>query len=141
MNEDNEDMVYVISDINKFVDETRKIVFGCFGQGEDITDENIDFHISLLSETDQEELNNTLSHDECLAIVHSYVQPKKTRRGKIKYIISDQNFSAIIEDFNSRLVSNLLMSMVQKGLIESAYDEEVNDFIFWVVDDNDNKEK
>lgn len=136
MNEENEDMVYVVSNINKFVDETRKIVFGCFGEGEDITDDTVDLHIALLDETDIEELNKTLSRDECLAIVHSHVKPKKTKKGHVKYIISEQKFEQIIEDFNARLVSNLLISLVNKGLIESAYDEESNDFVFWVKEND-----
>ena len=40
--ENDEDMVYVVSDIDKFVDQTRKIVFGCFGEQDEITDENMD---------------------------------------------------------------------------------------------------
>ncbi len=50
-----------------------------------------------------------------------------------------KNFYSIIEDFNARLVSNLLQQLVAKGLIESSYDEEENDFIFWVADDKNTK--
>lgn len=130
--EDDGDMVYVVSDIDKFVDQTRKIVFGCFGEYDEITDENMDDLISQLSETDIEELDRTLSHGECLTILHTHVEPKMTRRKKVKYIITQEKFNSIIEDFNSRLVSNLLQQLVAKGLIESSYDEEENDFIFWV---------
>jgi len=35
---------------------------------------------------------------------------------------------------NGRLVSNMLTSLVSKGLIESAYDEQINDFVFWIKD-------
>ena len=135
--EDDGDMVYVVSDIDKFVDETRKIVFSGFGQ--DFDNENqIDDFISELSETDIEELDRTLSKEECVAIVHEYVKPGKTRRRKNKYIISEENFHSIIEDFNARLVSNLLQQLVAKGLIESSYDEEENDFIFWVKETGTN---
>jgi hypothetical protein len=139
--ENDEDMVYVVSDIDKFVDQTRKIVFGCFGEQDEITDENMDGLISQLSETDIEELDKTLSHEECMVILHTHVKPKTTRRNRKKYIITQEKFNDIVEDFNARLVSNLLTSLVQKGLIETAFDEEINDFIFWVVDDNNNKEK
>ena len=40
---------------------------------------------------------------------------------------------------NARLVSNILSSLASKGLIESAYDPEINDFVFWTVD-GDEKE-
>jgi hypothetical protein len=132
--QDDEDMVYVVSDIDKFVDETRKIVFGCFGDTGDLSSDNMDTLIDNLKETDIEELNRTLSHEECMVILHTYVKPKITRRKKKKYIIPKETFEKIVEDFNARLVSNLLTSLVQKGLIESAFDEEENDFIFWVKD-------
>jgi hypothetical protein len=34
------------------------------------------------------------------------------------------------------MVSNILNSLVNKGLVETAYDAEANDFIFWVSDEN-----
>jgi len=134
MKEDSDEMYYVITDINKFVLETRKIVFGGFGQ--DIDRENVDNFISELTDTDIEDLDNTLSQEECMAIVHTHVEPRKTKSGKIKYLMSDNVFNTIIEDFNSRLVSNLLQQLVSKGLIESSYSTEDNDFIFWVNDEH-----
>lgn len=134
MNEDNSEMYYVITNIDKFVKETRKIVFGGFGQ--DIDKENVDDFISELSETDIEDLDKTLTQEECLAIVHTYIKPRKTKSGKIKYLMSDNVFTSIIEDFNSRLVSNLLQQLVSQGLIESSYSVEDNDFIFWVKDEH-----
>lgn len=126
---------YVITDIDKFVNETRKIVFGGFGH--DHSDEEgkeYDDFMDQLTDADLEELDRTLTQKECITIVHSYVKPRKTKSGKIRYIISDQIFTNIIEDFNDRLVSNLLNELVQKGLVESSYDEEANDFIFWIAD-------
>jgi len=134
MKEDSDEMYYVITDINKFVLETRKIVFGGFGQ--DIDRENVDNFISELTDTDIEDLDNTLSQEECMAIVHTHVEPRKTKSGKIKYLMSDKVFNTIIEDFNSRLVSNLLQQLASKGLIESSYSTEDNDFIFWVNDEH-----
>lgn len=135
---DDEEMSYIITDIDKFVNETRKIVFGGFGHDDINDEENLEYDdfMSKLTEADYEELDKTLSQQECMAIVHSYVKPRKTKSGKIRYIITDQMFTNIIEDFNSRLVSNLLNELVKKGLIESSYDAEENDFIFWVPDHN-----
>ena len=53
--------------------------------------------------------------------------------------MNDKMFLAIIESLNERMVSNLLNSLVNKGLVETAYDDEDDDFIFWVKEDN-NKE-
>jgi hypothetical protein len=38
------------------------------------------------------------------------------------------------------MVSNLLANLSRQGLVESAYDESLNDFVFWAKDEN-NKEK
>jgi hypothetical protein len=37
------------------------------------------------------------------------------------------------------MVSNILAKLVNDGLIDSAFDSEKNDFIFWVVDKDNNK--
>jgi hypothetical protein len=46
----------------------------------------------------------------------------------------------MLESFNDRMVSNILNKLVNDGYLESAFDEKSNDFIFWVVDKNENKE-
>jgi hypothetical protein len=39
------------------------------------------------------------------------------------------------------MVSNIISGLVQKGLVETAFDEEANDFVFWVKNDQEEKEK
>lgn len=41
----------------------------------------------------------------------------------------------MIETFNSRMVSNMLNNLVNKGVLETAYDSESDDFIFWTKND------
>lgn len=141
-NDDDDNLVYVISDIDKFVNETRKIIFGGFGQTEDDEDATtLDELIDNLTESDIEELDQTLTQDECISILHDYVKPRKTKNGKKKYVINEEQFNQIIDAFNARLVSNLLTNLVNKGLIESAYDNEENDFIFWIPSNEDENKK
>lgn len=92
-----------------------------------------------MSDNDREELDKTLTREECLAMLHDIVQPKKTKSGKTKYVITENQFNEIIEAFNARLVSNLLTNLVAEGRVEFAYSEEDNDFIFWVKDNDKNK--
>lgn len=142
-NNEDDELVYVISDINKFVDETRKIIFTGFGKSEEEDEDvtTLDELIDNLTDSEIEELDQTLTQDECISILHDYVQPRKTKNGKKKYVINEDQFNEIIEAFNARLVSNLLTSLVNKGLVESAYDSEENDFIFWIPSNEDkNKE-
>ena len=39
------------------------------------------------------------------------------------------------------MTSNLLASMVSSGILESAYDSEINDFVFWRTNEKDNNEQ
>ena len=139
-NNKDDDLVYVISDIDGFVDSTRTIIFGAFGEQFDETNQtDIDYLINSMSDNDKEELDKTLTREECMAMLHDIVKPKKTKSGKTKYVITENQFNEIIEAFNARLVSNLLTNLVAEGRVESAYSEEDNDFIFWVKDNDKNK--
>lgn len=139
-NNKDDDLVYVISDIDGFVDSTRTIIFGAFGEQFDETNQtDIDSLINSMSDNDKEELDKTLTREECMAMLHDIVKPKKTKSGKTKYVITENQFNEIIEAFNARLVSNLLTNLVAEGRVESAYSEEDNDFIFWVKDNDKNK--
>lgn len=138
-NKEDDDLVYVIGDIDNFIDTTRKIIFSGFGQ--ELSDKDqykLDELMNNLTKQDQEELDKTLSRAECLSIIHQYVTPRKTKRNGTKYIISEEIFNTIIEDFNSRLVSNLLNILVQQGTIESGFCSESNDFVFWVKETGTN---
>ena len=43
---------------------------------------------------------------------------------------------------NHRMISNMLQGLVSKGVLESGFDSESNDFIFWIPnDDNDTNNK
>lgn len=128
--------MYIITDIKEFIDAVRRIVYAGFGQ--DIT-EDIDLFAHAFESIDEDELDETLTLQECMSIAKNQklitAQASKTTKEK-RFIITEKNYIKMIEDFNARLVSNLLSSLVAKGLIESAYCEEENDFIFWVKDDN-----
>lgn len=134
--EDDDDLIYVMSDITELVNQVRKIVFAGFGF-ENVDEDQLS---TLLAEIDDAELDETISFDECKVIAMDYFETKTTKRGKKKYILTNDNFNSFIEAVNARLVSNILTELVDKGQLESAWDEEANDFIFWVAD-NDEKNK
>ena len=54
------------------------------------------------------------------------------KKKKNKYVITENNFSKIIQQIGARITSNLLQSLTSKGIIETAFDEKQNDFIFWI---------
>lgn len=130
-----------ISDIDKFTDYIRNIVYINF-KDEDIDEENyiVDINDSFESLTKEEieELESVLDKKECINIIKETsrkMRHKKTK--KIKYLMDDKILYDIIENINQRMVSNIISNLVKKGLLESAFDEEKNDFVFWKKDNKD----
>lgn len=126
---------YIINDLDEFTDKVRAIVFNNFGVWQDKSD--LDMLIDDVKKEDQQELDQILPHQESLLIVKDAVKKQTNRKTKkVRYTLSEKLFVDVIEKLNSRMVSNVLNSLVQKGLVDSAYDSESNDFVFWVKDNN-----
>jgi hypothetical protein len=125
-NED-EDLVYVMKDPTQFIDQIRRLVFAGFGT-EDLDDDELQLLVLSINE---KEMDNTISLNECKIIAMEYLKPKKIRR-KFTYVLTEQGFTDLVEAINARLVSNILTELVDEGKLESAWDSEANDFIFWV---------
>jgi DNA-binding HxlR family transcriptional regulator len=131
---------FVISNLEEFIDKARSIVYNNFGQWSNNPKDPVSIDDVPIDEL--EEFNKVLSHQESLLIVKQFVKKEKNKKTKkIRYTLDDQIFEKIIHDLNNRMVSNILNNLVQKGLIESAFDDKVNDFIFWVKEDEKNLEK
>lgn len=130
---------YIIDNLDEFTESTRKLVFNGFGKGAIESPDDFTKLMYEVSPEEIEEFNSILSQQEALVIVKNIAKEQKHRYStKIRYIIDEKIFSKIIEEMNARLVSNILSSLVSKGLIESAYDTTLNDFVFW-VNENENE--
>jgi hypothetical protein len=133
---------FIINDIDDLTNSVRALVFNNFGKNDEseVKEKEGDLVNNLIFEVDpadQKELDNVLSYSESLIIVKQHIKKqihKKT--DKIRYVMNHNMFLSIIESLNGRMVSNILNNLVNKGLVETAYDIEVNDFIFWVDDEN-----
>ena len=131
---------YIIDDLDQFTDSARRLVYNGFGKGAVEDPDEFTELVTKINPEEEEELNKVLSHDEALVIVKSMAKEQKHKyEDKSRYLIDEKIFSQIIEAMNARLVSNILSRLASKGLIESAYDPEINDFVFWTVD-GDEKE-
>lgn len=129
---------FVINDITEFVNKARTIVYNKFGSWNE--DSELDNMLLDISETSLEELDTILPHSEALLIVKQSLKTQKNKKTKkTRYILDDEIFADIIHNLNTRMVSNLLTSLVNKGLVETSYDSEANDFVFWVKDDKKEK--
>jgi hypothetical protein len=128
---------FIIKDLDDFTSKVRAIVYNNFGDWEGKEQEDL---IEIVREEEKEDFDKVLSPQESLIIVKNLVRKQTNKKtNKSRYILNEKIFAKIIQDLNSRMVSNILNSLVQKGLVESAFDENSNDFIFWVKD-NENKE-
>lgn len=125
---------YAINDFDQFVDHARSLVFKFFGVASEEIEESIHSKLIKLTDSEMQELDQTLSHSEAALIIKGYA--KSTKDGGYK--INTDILYTILEELNSRLVSNILTKLVSKGMVDTAYDSEINDFVFWVKE-NDNK--
>ena len=122
---------YKIDDLEGFIKSARVLVFNTFGSDKNTTD-SISTDIEKLSEEEQTELDDVLTQAEALLIAKQFIKEKSNKYTQdIEYFISEKRFLNMVEDLNSRMVSNLLHTLVKKGLLETAYDEEHDDFVFW----------
>jgi hypothetical protein len=125
---------FVIKDLEGFINSTRALIFNTFGKQQSAIES--DPIVLNIDKEDIDELNKVLSFDESFVIIKGYLKKQQNKISKnIRYIINDKIFIEMIESLNDRMVSNMLNSLVNKGLVETAYDSESDDFIFWVKDD------
>jgi hypothetical protein len=128
---------YIIKDIEEFVDKTRTLIFNNFG-GDKSTD--IDTLLDSIKPEDQAEFDSVLSHDESMVIMKSLVKKQINKKtNQTRYIMSDDIFYEIIQRLNDRMVSNLLNSLVNKGIVDTAFDNDSNDFVFWIKNEKSEK--
>jgi hypothetical protein len=124
---------YVVPDLELFTDKARAIVYNNFGIWQD--KDELDILIDDIKDQDKEEFNKVLSHQESLVIIKELIKKQKNRKTKqIRYTVSDNIFADIIYKLNDRMVSNIVNGLVQRGLVESAFDSDANDFVFWIKD-------
>jgi predicted transcriptional regulator len=131
---------FIVNDIVEFTDKARAIVYNNFGEWKNNSDEPVE--IEDVSPDEQEEFNKVLSHEESLVIVKELIKKEKNKKNKkTRYVLNDEIFIKIIDDLNARMVSNIINNLVQKGLVESAFDDTKNDFVFWVKEDDEQNEE
>jgi len=133
---------FFISNFEEFVDHSRALVFNLFGQVNEIAADSLTASLSTMSKEEIEEMDTTLSHEEASVIVKNHARKQINRNTKeIRYSLTDKILEEIIEDLNGRMVSNILNTLVNKGVLDSGYDSEKNDFIFWVKEDANNQKE
>jgi len=126
---------FVIKDVTSFVDSTRKLVFNSYGDNKENNDPLIE-----LSLDEQKELDSLLSYEESYTIIKSIAKIQTNKKTKEKrFIINDSKFEQMIMALGDRMTSNILNGLVNKGIVEAAYDEDKDDFVFWIKDEKNNQ--
>jgi len=136
----NNDDWFLIKDFDNFVDHARSLVFKFFGVANETADDPLSSSLASLSKEELAEMDDTLTRDESAIIIRNHARKQINRKTKeTRYCLNDSILQVIIEDLNSRMVSNILNTLVNKGVLDSAFDTDQNDFIFWVKEDENNK--
>lgn len=131
---------YVIADIPNFINSARLLVFNSFGKVDDPGP--IDDALAALSQDDRNELDSVLSYDESYNIAMETVKKQYNKKTKeTRYLISDETFVSMIDFLNERMISNMLNNLVNKGILESGFDNESNEFVFWIKNNENNKDR
>ena len=123
---------FAVKDVDGLVTSARTLVYNNFGDWKSKDEQDI-VDSMILKPDNEDEFDQLLTQEESMVIVQSLLkrQRHKTTK-KVRYLISDSLFYDILQQLNDRLVSNTISSLVQKGLVETAYDSEIDDFVFWV---------
>lgn len=130
---------YVIKDFEEFVNTTRALVFNLFGKQRD--DAYLDIGLDSIKEEEREEFDSILSYAESDLIAKEFLRKQINKKtGSERYLLSERSYIDLINALNHRMVGNLLHRLVNKGLVETSFDEEANDFVFWLKDDNKENE-
>ena len=124
---------FIVPNLSDFTDKARAIVYNNFGTWQKEID--TDIIIEEITENEKEEFDKILSYQESLVIIKENIKKEKNKKTKkYRYLLNDIIFADIVHQLNERMTSNIVNRLVQKGLIETAFDDESNDFVFWAAD-------
>lgn len=127
-----------ISNLDKLVNFSRKIIYSNLGeQYADLTNEDFLNMVENMNSESMNELDRILPMDEAKNIFKPFVKTKKNKKTfETKLLIMESDYDIVLQQISSRMISNIVRGLVKKGLVESAFDEEKNDFVFWLKKEN-----
>ena len=130
-----------IVNIDKLVDFSRRVIFYNFDEdNDDLDDEDFMKKIEKIESKDSTEMNKVLPRDEVKAIFLDLIVKRRNKNTKqVAMFIKEEDYEEVLAQLNQRMVSNIVKGLVSRGLVESAFDSEKNDFVFWVRTDYDDR--
>lgn len=139
MDKDSEWMEIV--NLPKLIEFSRKLIYSNFdGTNDSLTDQDFLTKVEKLhlSEDENKELEQLLPLKECEIIFYDFIRIENNQ-GKREMFMEEGSFDIILVQLNSRMISNIVQNLVKQGHLETAFDNEKNDFVFWVSRDDDNE--
>jgi hypothetical protein len=133
-----------VVNLEKLINFSRKVIFYNFDERNDgLEDDKFMEMIEKIPTTkDEEELDRVLPYSEAEAIFGQFLKRKIHKDTKQKaWFIKEKDYNTILEQLSERMVSNIVRGLVNRGLVESAFDSEKNDFVFWVKTNEDDQKK
>tara|TARA_A100001201_G_scaffold138008_1_gene128469 strand:+ start:572 stop:994 length:423 start_codon:yes stop_codon:yes gene_type:complete len=117
-----------ISNSTKLINFSRKLVYYNFDDETALMDDEtfLDKIDNIQNDYDPE-MDVLLPFDECEIIFSSFT----FLDNKLLYI-TDDDYDTFLMQMNRRMISNIVQGLVKKGVLHTAFDNEKNDFIFWV---------
>ena len=122
---------YEIIDFFGFTSSLREMIIEDFYSEEEKFKKN---KFGGLFKEQKEQIEKRLSLQEAENIVSSFIKTKKDNFGNDSYTISKKSLAKALKELNTRITSIILKDLVSKGVVDTAYDNEKNDFIFWIKD-------
>lgn len=136
--ENEDDQWLNIVNLDKLINFSRKVVYANLGEEyTDVSDAGFLELVENMPEEQLEEMNSILSLSEARAIFKPFVKQQRHKKTlNIKTSILESDYDTILRQLSERMISNIVRNLVNRGLVESAFDEEKNDFVFWVKKDH-----
>ena len=141
--EEDDDGWMEIINLDKLADFSRRIIYHNFDESNDQYSDKEFLEIVTqmkLNAENYQELEELLPIKETTNILKSLCI-LKNRKKRMVYLIKEDDYDEFLVQLGQRMISNIILGLVKKGLVESAFDDEKNDFVFWVKKQDDENDK
>lgn len=129
-----------VVNVKKLINFSRKIIYHNFDEeNNSLSDTDFLKKVDGMEESN-EEMDTILPFGECKAIFQPYLV-RVISKHDVYFKIKEDDYDEVLVQLNKRMVSNIVKDLVNKGMVESAFDNDKNDFVFWVKQDEKDSDK
>ena len=129
----------MISNLEDLINFSRNVIYNNLGECEETDAEEFFEKIKTMTQENKDELDRILPYKECKIIMKEFTIRKRNKNTKkTALFMRESDYNKVLEELNQRMVSNIISNLVSKDILEMAFDEEKNDFVFWVKQSGEN---